>query len=410
MNFLDSTRSGAMLMDCSIGELLMSKGCIASGSYAEQASLDHPLELLDLHCAQIQSGADIIATNTHCCSLPSFISSFSPQRYDEMLASSVAVAREAAAMAGRRALVAFDLGPSGEMLTASRDNKRAAVYDAFERQIEIGASSGADFIFAGAPASFEEARLALLAAKAVCSIPIVVCLDVFDGLLYGGFSPDSAGLCLRRLGASSSGLYVHSKDFDSTALSRLQAQSNLPLTALIDIPVSSDIDFANACSCAAALLNANAEIVAIKSAESARLLPLLHDLTEQHTLQQRSERYSEPLICSPQTALPLSRAASLKPLTLSDDIQEAVGMILHRADEDKPLNISLRKKSASYIHELLRALNEKLIKTPLAFTVSNTAEAEAALNSYCGIAAVFCEGDAYTVPTVAAKYGAELVE
>ena len=111
------------------------------------------------------------------------------------------------------------------------------------------------------------------------------------------------------------------------------------------------------------------------------------------------------LACCAKRAVPLSAFESCPTIRISER-KEAFDDMRHAP----ALKLDVCGMSPSKIHVQLAQMEKQLPQTALAFIVQTAAEAEAALKRYCGVAPVYCQGDAYRVAQLAARYGAELME
>ena len=63
MNLLDKLGKEWLFCDGGMGTILQAKG-LAGGELPETWNLKRPRDILDLHCAYLEAGADIFNTNT----------------------------------------------------------------------------------------------------------------------------------------------------------------------------------------------------------------------------------------------------------------------------------------------------------------------------------------------------------
>ena len=190
-----------VILDGGMGTMLQSRG-LKPGEHPELAALEHPDWLFDIHRAYVDAGAQIISANTFGANREKI--SRMGRGVEEVVSASVAIARKAA---DGRALVALDVGPIGQLLepTGTLDFEQAV--DIFKEVVTAGVNAGVDLVFIETIADLQEARAALLAAKEVCALPVMVTMTYEErGRTFLGHSPAAAALTLEGLGADAIGV------------------------------------------------------------------------------------------------------------------------------------------------------------------------------------------------------------
>ena len=202
MEFHELLRSdGPVLLDGGMGTMLQARG-LGPGEAPELAALEHPDWLLDIHRAYVDAGAQIISANTFGANREKLARL--GKTVDEVVAPSVAIARQAAA---GRALVALDVGPIGQLLEPTGLLEFEQAVDIFKEVVRAGVKAGADLIFIETVADLQEARAALLAAKESCDLPVMVTMTYEERRrTFLGHSPAAAALTLEGLGADAIGV------------------------------------------------------------------------------------------------------------------------------------------------------------------------------------------------------------
>ena len=145
-----------------MGTMLQAKG-LPVGATPELTALEHPewlLDLLDIHRAYVEAGAQILYANTFGANREKL--SHCGKTVEEIVPAAVALAKEAAQ---GRALVALDIGPTGQLLEPTGILDFETAVDIFAQVVKAGASAGADLIVIETMTDLQEARAALLAAK-----------------------------------------------------------------------------------------------------------------------------------------------------------------------------------------------------------------------------------------------------
>lgn len=175
--FLDRLAAGqALIADGATGTNLQARG-LARGTAPESWLIEQPQQILQLHRDFLAAGADIILTCTFGGSELRLAHAGLAAQAEQINAQAVALARQAAD--GTPALVAGSIGPTGAMLAPYGDLAEEDALAAFTRQARWLAQAGVDLLVVETQFDLNEARLALQAVRAVCSLP-VVCSFSYD--------------------------------------------------------------------------------------------------------------------------------------------------------------------------------------------------------------------------------------
>ena len=170
-------------LDGAMGTQLQQRG-LQPGEIPELWNLTRPDDIVSIHRAYVEAGANIISTNTFGAN-PAKYHGDAPLK--NVIAAAVANARAAGAER-----VALDVGPTGRLLKPSGDFEFDAAYDAFAEQIRLGAEADADLIFLETFADTYELKAALLAAKENANLPILASVSLSeDGKLLTGADVDT---------------------------------------------------------------------------------------------------------------------------------------------------------------------------------------------------------------------------
>jgi len=152
------------------GTQLMARG-LKPGDSFEGINLTRPEILSEIAARYLESGAQLITTNTFGASPLNLATHGLADRIDEI--NHAAVKAIQPAIEGR-ALVSGSVGPTGKILTPYGDTDPEVMSDGFNRQIGALIEAGADLICIETMMDLEEARLAVEAArKRSPSVPIV---------------------------------------------------------------------------------------------------------------------------------------------------------------------------------------------------------------------------------------------
>lgn len=196
-NLLDG--SGFVYLDGGMGTMLQSAG-ISAGHIPELLNVENPSPVMDIHRQYAESGADIIYANT-----------FGVNRYKtagcgytpaQLIEAGIENARKASE---GKALVALDIGPTGQLLEPSGSLSFEEAYDCF-REIVI-AGRNADVIVIETMSDLYEVKAALLAAKENSDLPVMVTMTFEENMrTFLGVPPECMTAVLEGLGADALGV------------------------------------------------------------------------------------------------------------------------------------------------------------------------------------------------------------
>ena len=182
MRLRDEMKHRILFCDGGMGSLLQARG-LGAGELPETWNIKRPEVLLEVHRSYLQAGCDIINTNTFGANREKL--SHCGRTVEEIVPAAVALAKEAAQ---GRALVALDIGPTGQLLEPTGMLDFETAVDIFAQVVKAGAAAGADLVLIETMSDLYEAKAAVLAAKEHCDLPIFVSvvLDQTGRMLTGG--------------------------------------------------------------------------------------------------------------------------------------------------------------------------------------------------------------------------------
>ena len=416
MTLLSAIQNRILLFDGAMSTMLQQSGLLHSGECAELFNATRPMDILDIHTAYLDAGADIMTANTFGCS-PLRLSRFGLQeRMEELMQSGVSLCREAVSGRDRAVFVAASIGPSGE-LYHSDPAMPQRMYDSFFEQCAAAEAAGADALLIETMIDLREARLALLAARAATSLPVLVSFTLEpDDNTYAGNPPEVLALCSARLGASLCGVNCGLGPEELFGgYSRLTCASPLPTFAIPNAGLPANGRY----SMSPAEMSRHMEVylhggaVAIGGCcgTTPAHISALRTLLDGFHGNARQVSPDTETICSAAIRLPMSQLELFDPVLLIGlSPVQAADRIRAVAQTRQPLHIDFSDYEADAIHDLLFTVLRDIRLTPLAFHVHSAEQAHAALFLYPGIAAVYAHSDAYNVHKAAARYGAEVVE
>jgi len=178
---------------------------LLSEKVPEAVNLTHPNEIIGIHRAYIQSGADIIYTNT--CNVNRYKLSESIFSVEQLIGAGVFNARKAVETENKGTLVALSCGPIGQMLRPNGDLSFENAYDIFREIVISGEKAGSDLVVFETFTDLLEMKAAVLAAKENSALPIF-CTMTFEenGRTFAGSTIASAAVTLEALGVTAVGI------------------------------------------------------------------------------------------------------------------------------------------------------------------------------------------------------------
>ncbi len=205
MDILQELQSRILFCDGGMGSLLQEAG-LKPGELPGTWNLTHPEELVKIHKAYLEAGADIVTTNTFGVDRLKYNETTAFQ-LEPVIRAAVENAKEAIRQSEKQAWIGLDMGPTGKLLKPMGDLAFEDCYAIYREVVEIGADAGADFILIETMSDSYETKAAVLAAKEGCDLPIFVTVT-FDerGKLLTGGSPASIVAMLEGLGVDVVGM------------------------------------------------------------------------------------------------------------------------------------------------------------------------------------------------------------
>ncbi len=194
-------RDGLAILDGGTGTELQRVG-MPAGVSPEAWCLAHPDTLSGIHRAYLDAGAAILYTCTFGGSRPKL----APYGHTDVHAINRDLARLARRAAGRRALVAGDIGATGRFVEPFGDLPFDEAVAIFREQAAGLLEGGVDLFVIETMLDIQEARAALIAVKEICRLPVMVTMTYeADGRTLNGTDPVTALITLQALGADAVG-------------------------------------------------------------------------------------------------------------------------------------------------------------------------------------------------------------
>jgi homocysteine S-methyltransferase len=146
---------------------------LPEGSRLDVAAHEHPKEVLDVHLAYIEAGAELIETATFGSSRPRMARGRVGDLTEKANAQAVKLAREAREISGRDVLVAGSIAPLAGVLDLDEPEGRAMIPTAHAEQAAILAGRGADLLILETFFRVDEMVIAVAAARSVTDLPLI---------------------------------------------------------------------------------------------------------------------------------------------------------------------------------------------------------------------------------------------
>ncbi|WP_195940751.1 homocysteine S-methyltransferase family protein [Romboutsia sp. 1001713B170131_170501_G6] len=206
MNVRDFIKDNILIFDGAMGTMLQQKG-LKIGENPEIFGFENPEKLLEIHKLYLDSGANVITTNTFGANELKLEKL--GYTVEKIVDNAVKIAKKAINESQNinNKFVALDIGPIGEMLEPMGTLSFDRAYEIFKRQAVQGEKSGADLIIIETMMDLYEAKAAVLAAKENTNLP-VFCTMTFDenGRSFTGCLPESMVLTIEGLGVDAVGV------------------------------------------------------------------------------------------------------------------------------------------------------------------------------------------------------------
>ena len=187
-----------LVFDGGMGAMLLSLG-LSPGECPEYWNILKPEIVMQIHKAFIEAGAEVIQTNTFGANHIKLANFGLENEVFQINKAAVINARKAA---GSKAQIALSVGPTGEILEPWGIFAFDDAIDIFAQQIKAALPEKPDFIIIETMTQLSEARAALLAAKSLTDIPVIVTMSFENnGRTTFGTSPEAAAVTLNAMGA-----------------------------------------------------------------------------------------------------------------------------------------------------------------------------------------------------------------
>jgi 5-methyltetrahydrofolate--homocysteine methyltransferase len=186
-----------VLADGAMGTMLFAAG-LASGDPPEVWNLAHPDVVRGIHRGYLDAGSRILLTNTFGANRLRLALHRLEDRVEQLNRTAAILLRAEVTASGSDALVAGDIGPSGEIMAPLGTLEREDAIDVFAQQAAALSAGGADLFWIETMSDLAEMAAAIAGARrASPDIPVVATMT-FDtrGHTMMGVSPEAAAEAL----------------------------------------------------------------------------------------------------------------------------------------------------------------------------------------------------------------------
>lgn len=231
--FRNLTNNRMIYLDGATGSNLVKKG-MPAGCCPETWILEQPEALLELQKAYVAAGTDILYAPTFTANRVKLEEYGLENQLYDMIQQLVALSKKAANTAvNRKVYVAGDITMTGRQLKPMGDMELEELIDVYKEQIIALRDAGVDLLVVETMMSLAETRAALISAKEVCDLPVMVSLTFEkDGRTLYGSDPITCGVVLESLGAAAIGVNCSTGPRDMCAVIEAMAKvTTIPLIA-----------------------------------------------------------------------------------------------------------------------------------------------------------------------------------
>ena len=193
-------------LDGATGSNLVRAG-MPGGVCPDKWILEHPQVMLELQKGYVAAGTDILYAPTFTANRVKLREYGLEGQLRPMIKGLVDISRQAAQGADHPVYLAGDMTMTGEPLCPLGPMSMEELTDIYREQAEALAEAGVDLLVVETMMSLAEARAALIAAKEVCDLPVMVTMTFESrGRTLYGTDARTAAVVLESLGAAAVGV------------------------------------------------------------------------------------------------------------------------------------------------------------------------------------------------------------
>lgn len=424
MSFLEDIKNKLLVFDGSMGIMLHKNG-LKVGTCPEEWNLTNPEIIKSIYRQYLDAGSDVIQTNTfqsHGLKLQEY--GIKDKHYDINYQS----ARLAKEIADGKAYVAASIGPLGKLLEPFGDLTFEQAYDTFKEQIIAVADGGVDIISLETFTDIAELRIALLAAKENCSLPVICSVSYEqNGRTLMGTEPAVCAIILNSMGADLIGTNCSFGAEHMMKVAEAYAKTGLPFSVKPNAGLPEIIDgkqvfsetaegfakFApdfikNGARLLGGCCGTTPEFIAEAAKAVKASLPVSHPLNIDYITSASRKIAFEAIKTAGIGRIDIANNEDLKAGLLAGDIGVITDIAMDLLDEDYDIIIIDADIEGNNNEQLLAEVIKEAqvyLKQPFIIKSNNAGALDAALRIYKGRAGVL-PGDAEELRKIAQKYGA----
>ncbi len=212
--FRDRIKKSKFILDGATGSNLQKRG-MPVGVCPEEWIIENSDVLKQLQIEYIQAGSDVLYAPTFSGNRIKLEEYGLDDKLLEINTKLVEISKAAVEegltdeekKAGRKVYIAGDITMTGKQVYPVGPLMFEELVDIYKEQIKCIVDAGIDFIAVETMMSLQECRAAVIAAKEVCELPIMVTLTFNeDGRTLYGTNPETAALVMTTLGADAVGV------------------------------------------------------------------------------------------------------------------------------------------------------------------------------------------------------------
>lgn len=228
-DFLKFCENRIVFLDGATGSNLMKAG-MPAGVCPEEWILEHRQVLKDLQKSYKEAGSNIVYAPTFTGNRIKLSDYGLEDRICEINTELVKLSREAV---GSDVLVAGDLTMTGKQLKPVGNLDFEELIEVYKEQIKILEEAGCDIFVVETMMSLQECRAALIAAKEVSDLAVMVTLTFeADGRTLFGSDPEASAICLEALGAAAIGANCSTgPDKMQSIIEKMASVTSIPVIA-----------------------------------------------------------------------------------------------------------------------------------------------------------------------------------
>ena len=227
--FLEFCEDKIVFLDGATGSNLMKAG-MPAGVCPEKWILEHKEVMQRLSKAYADAGSDIVYAPTFTSNRIKLEEYGLAENIVQINTDLVSITREAV---GDKTLIAGDLTMTGKQLKPVGDLDFEELIEVYKEQIRILDKAGVDLLVIETMMSLQECRAALLAAKEVSDLAVIITMTFEpDGRTLFGSDPAASAICLEALGAAAIGANCSTgPDKMMDIISSMSAVTSIPIIA-----------------------------------------------------------------------------------------------------------------------------------------------------------------------------------